>query len=103
MIFRYFRANITSNRKLEKEVQAQTIKVDIMSGYLRDIIWRDKYTSFKSKIRIYKICMRPVMTYANETRAGITKSITKPTIKPLPIKKNGNEDFEVRHWQHFAE
>jgi len=102
MIFRYLGANITSNRKLEKEVQVQ-IKVDIMSGYLRDIIWRDKYTSFKSKIRIYKTCMRPVMTYANETRAGITKSITKPTIKPLPIKKNGNENLEVCHWQHFAE
>jgi len=40
----------------------------MMSGYLRDIIWRNKYMSLRSKIRIYKICVRPVMTDAIETR-----------------------------------
>jgi len=46
MTFKYLGANITSNRNLK---EAQTIKA-AMSGYLRDIIWRNKYVRSKSKI-----------------------------------------------------
>jgi len=47
MSFKYLGgANITSNRNLKEEMQAQTTKV---AG---DIIWRNKYTSLRSKIRI---------------------------------------------------
>ena len=67
MIFKYLGVTITSSRDLEKEVKAQTLKAFLM--YLRDIIWRNKYMSVGSKTRIYKICLRPIMTYAIETRA----------------------------------
>jgi len=30
--------------------------------YLRDIIWKNEYTNSRNKIRIYKTCVRPVMT-----------------------------------------
>jgi len=33
------------------------------SGYLRDIIWRNEYTSLRSEMRIHKTYARPVMTY----------------------------------------
>jgi len=54
MTYRYPGANITSNVNLKEERQAQTIKAD----YLRDMIWRNM--SLKSKIRIYKTCVRLV-------------------------------------------
>jgi len=52
--FKCLGANIMSNRNLKEEMQIQTIKAAMMSGYLRDIIWRNKYISLRSKIRIYK-------------------------------------------------
>jgi hypothetical protein len=58
---------------VEEEVQAQTTKAAMMSGYLRDIIWRNK--NMRSKIRIHKTCMRSVMICAIETKAETT--ITK--------------------------
>lgn len=81
MTFKYLGANITSNRNLKEEVKAQTTKASQISGYLRDIIWRNKYMSTRSKVRIYKTCVRPVMTYAIETRAEntITKRLLRTT------------------------
>lgn len=38
MRFKYLGVNITSNRNLREEVRDQTIKVSIVSEYLRDII-----------------------------------------------------------------
>lgn len=79
MSFKYLGVNITSSRNLQEEVKAQTTKAALISGYLRDIIWRNKYMSIESKVRIYKTCVRPVMTYAVETRAenSTTKRITR--------------------------
>lgn len=74
MSFRYLGAHITSNRNLKEEVQKQTVKAAMMAGYLRDIIWRNKYMRLESKVRVYKTCVRPVMTYAIETRAETTKT-----------------------------
>jgi len=47
MTFKYL-GGLTSqlNRNLKEEMQAQTTKV------ASDIIWRNKYTSLRSKIRI---------------------------------------------------
>lgn len=72
MSFKYLGASITSARNLKEEVKAQTTKASVISGCLRDIIWRNKYMSNKSKVRIYKTCVRPIMTYAIETRAENT-------------------------------
>ena len=72
MQFKYLGACITSDRDLKEEVKAQTTKASLISGYLRDVIWRNKHLSIESKTRIYKTCVRPVMTYAIETRAENT-------------------------------
>ena len=69
MNFKYLGVTITSSRDLEKEVKAQTFKASLISGYLRDIIWRNKYMSVNNKTRINKTYVRPIMTYAIETRA----------------------------------
>lgn len=62
MQFKYLGSIITSDRNLEEEVRDQKIKAFIISGNLRDIIWRNKHMSIKNKTRIYKICIRPIMT-----------------------------------------
>ena len=67
--FKYLGVTITSSRDLEKEVKAQTLKVFLISGYLRDKIWRNKNMSVDRKTKIYKICVRHTLTYAIETRA----------------------------------
>jgi hypothetical protein len=40
-----------------------------ISGCLYNLIWNNKYMSIDSKVRIYKTNVRPVLTYASETRA----------------------------------
>lgn len=72
MSFKYLGANITSTRNIKEEAKAQTTKASLISGFLRDIIWRNKHMSTRSKVRIYKTCVRPIMTYAIETRAENT-------------------------------
>ena len=34
------------------------------------LVWKNKYMTAKSKVRIYKTCVRPMLTYATETRAS---------------------------------
>ncbi|XP_043499674.1 uncharacterized protein LOC122522555 [Polistes fuscatus] len=81
MRFEYLGVIITSNRNLEEEVREQATKASIISGYLKDIIWRNKHMSIKGKVRIYKTCVRPIMTYTAETRAesAISKCILRIT------------------------
>jgi len=74
---------------LKEEMQTQATKAVMMSNYLCDIIWRNKYMSLKSKIRIYKTCVRSVMIYAIETRGN--------NHHQMPIKIDGNEDLKVHH------
>ena len=62
MNFKYLGVTITSSRDLEKEVKAQTVKASLISGYLRDIIWQNKYMLVDSKTRIYKTCVRPIIS-----------------------------------------
>ncbi|PSN35708.1 hypothetical protein C0J52_24219 [Blattella germanica] len=46
----------------------------MISGALREVIWRNKFTSIESKTCIYKTCVRPIMTNAAETRAATKKT-----------------------------
>jgi len=38
-----------------------------MSGCLRQVIWANEYMRKDSKVRIYKTCIRSIMTYGIET------------------------------------
>jgi hypothetical protein len=39
------------------------------AGCLNDLVWRNKYMRKETKSKIYKATVRPIMTYALETRA----------------------------------
>ena len=67
--FSYLGVKITSSKDLTSEVVTQTNKAACVSGCLRDVVWRNKHMSIKGKVRIYKTCVRPLLTYAIKTRA----------------------------------
>ncbi|KAI4477630.1 hypothetical protein M0802_014675 [Mischocyttarus mexicanus] len=82
--FRFLGVNITSSKNLIEEVPEQTRKAAMLSGCLGDIIWRNKYMSTNYKSRIYKTCVRPIMSYAIETRAEI--AATKRPLRSTEMK-----------------
>lgn len=67
--FNYLGVSVSSERNLIEEARTQAMKASRVSGYLRDIIWKNKMMSPQSKIKIYKTCVRPILTYPTETRA----------------------------------
>lgn len=79
MSFKYLGVEISSSQDRKKEVQDQINKAARISGCLKEIIWRNKYR--EAKIRICKTYVRPIMTYAAETRADTkkTKSMARTT------------------------
>lgn len=78
--FTYLGIQITSYQDLSDEVRHQTIKASRISGYLNDTVWSNKYLKTEPKVRIYKSVVRPVLTYAAETRSD-----TKKTARMLEV------------------
>lgn len=74
MQIKYLGTTISSFGYLEHEVREQTNRASKISGCLNDFIWKNKYLRTNTKVRIYKTVVRPVMTYAAETRADTTKT-----------------------------
>lgn len=68
--FNYLGAEISEHRDLSKEVKTQVTKGARIAECLYGLVWKNKYMSAKSKVRIYKTCVRPVLTYAAKTRAS---------------------------------
>jgi len=68
----YLGVEISAKRDLKQEVRIQAMKAARISGCLYNIIWSNKYMSTECKVRIYKTNVRPVLTYALETRAETT-------------------------------
>jgi hypothetical protein len=71
--------DISSDRNTYLEVYHQTNNAARVSGFLRDVTWRNRYMPVESKIKIYKAVVRPIMTYGAESRADTTK--TKQLLK----------------------
>ncbi|XP_045461751.1 uncharacterized protein LOC123671811 [Harmonia axyridis] len=65
----YLGVQITANQDRTREIKDQTNKAARISDALRDIVWNNKHMRKDSKSRIYKTIVRPMMTYAIETRA----------------------------------
>ncbi|XP_044753795.1 uncharacterized protein LOC123313132 [Coccinella septempunctata] len=84
MSFDYLGIQITSSQNRTNEVNGQVNKASRISGALRDIIWNNAFMNKKAKVRIYKTCVRPVLTYAIETRADNKK--TKNIIRTTEVK-----------------
>lgn len=88
MTFNYLGSKITSNKNLIEEVKEQATKASIISGFLKDIIWRNKNMNVESKIRIYKTCVRPILTYATETRAETKRTQQMMTTVEMRILRS---------------
>jgi hypothetical protein len=67
--FNYLGAEISAKRDLKQGVRTQASRAARISGCLYNLIWLNKYVSTDSKVRIHKTNVRPVLTYASETRA----------------------------------
>ena len=46
-----------------------------ISGCLNETIWSNKYLRNEAKVRIYKSVVRPILTYAAETRTDTAKTM----------------------------
>ena len=79
--FNYLGVEISSNGNLREEVKTQVTKGTRISGCLNNLIWRNRYMSAESRVRIYKTSVRPVLTYAAESRADTisTQQLLKKT------------------------
>ncbi|KAI4472449.1 hypothetical protein M0802_016812 [Mischocyttarus mexicanus] len=74
MTFNYLGVEITSHPDLYKETINQVRKPAVVSEALKNIIWRNKYLRKETKTRIYKTYVRPILTYAIETRADTKRT-----------------------------
>jgi hypothetical protein len=79
--FKYLGVNVLSHSDVFEEVKNQATRASVVSGCLKDVIWSNKDMQLKSKVRIYKTCVRPILTYGIETRADTvrTKSLLRTT------------------------
>ena len=75
---------LSANRDLKQEVRTQVTRAARISGCLCNLIWRNKYMSTESTVRIYKTIVRPVLTYASETRAETT--YTQQLLRTIEMK-----------------
>lgn len=74
MTFRYLGVNVSGYGDIENEVRQQVNKANRVAGCLNDTIWRNKHIGVETKTRIYKATIRPIMTYAGETRPETSKT-----------------------------
>jgi hypothetical protein len=79
MQFNYLGTRISSWGNLAEDIRHQANKAAKLSGCLRSMIWKNRNMSIPSKVRIYKACVRPTLTYAAETRADT--ALTKRTLR----------------------
>lgn len=66
---KYLGITLTSSGQTEKEIKEQIIKGNRIAGCLNYSIWYNKHLKQDSKVRIYKSIIRPILTYAAETRS----------------------------------
>ncbi|XP_055389323.1 uncharacterized protein LOC129618543 [Condylostylus longicornis] len=74
MSFKYLGVEVSACQNRNKENMQQLNKAARVSGCLSDIIWKNKHMGQVAKIKIYKSCVRPIMTYAAETKAETSKT-----------------------------
>ena len=84
MQFRYLGIDISSTHDPVKDLRSQINKASALSGCLREIVWSNPYMRTDSKIRIYKTCIRPIMTYGIEVREDTHK--TKQMLRVAEMK-----------------
>jgi hypothetical protein len=70
--FNYLGAELAIEADLKSEVFKQVCKAASIYGSMKQVVWKNKNVDVNSKFRIYKTCLRPIMTYGIEMR-GDTK------------------------------
>uniref|UniRef100_A0AAR5Q8Q0 Endonuclease/exonuclease/phosphatase domain-containing protein n=1 Tax=Dendroctonus ponderosae TaxID=77166 RepID=A0AAR5Q8Q0_DENPD len=80
----YFGAHISNRNEPIKDLKSHISKASLTPGCLRDVIWNNKHMNIDSKVRIYKTCVRPILTYGIETRADTNK--TKCMLRTAEMK-----------------
>ncbi|XP_044750499.1 uncharacterized protein LOC123310880 [Coccinella septempunctata] len=105
--FNYLGVTVSSERCVVEEVRTQAHKAAKIGGCLGDIVWT---MSHKAKTRIYKACVRPLLTYTAETRAEtstikriarttemrILRSIKGETLRDHVRSSDIREELEVQ-------
>ena len=86
--FKYLGVNIVCNSDLYGEVLEQTQKAAAISGCLKNMIWKNKHMNIQSKVRIYKTCVRPIMTYGIESRADTVRTKSLLRTSEMKILRN---------------
>ena len=72
--FKYLGIELSGYHDPVKDLRSQVNKATAISGCLRQIVWSNQYMRKDSKIKIYKTCVRPIMTYGIEAREETTKT-----------------------------
>lgn len=72
--FSYLGVKISSWGNLAGVVREQVNKSARVAGALNSLIWRNQFMTSQCKVRVYKTCVRPIMTYAVETRADTSET-----------------------------
>lgn len=65
--FVYLGSTISSDGILDKEILGRINKASKAFGNLEKRVWADRALTFKTKIKVYEICVLPVLLYASET------------------------------------
>ena len=83
------------------------MKAARISGCLYNLIWSNKYMSTECKVRIYKPNVRPVLTYASETRAEtaytqqLLRTTEMKTIRAIH-RKTFRDKIHSDHLRHLS-
>ena len=67
-------SNNKSDKNLTLEVGQQALKAPRISGCLNETVWSNKLLRIDPNVRIYKSVVRPILTYAAETRSDTAKT-----------------------------
>lgn len=82
--FKYVGMDISDHHNPVNDLRSQINKATAIAGCLRQVVWANKYMRIDSKVKIYKTCVRPIMTYGIEVREETTK--TKSMLRVAEMK-----------------
>lgn len=82
--FTYLGIQLSNNHDPPKDLRSLINKSAAIAGSLRETVWANKYMRMDSKIKIYKTCVRPIMTYGIEAREDTNK--TKSMLRVAEMK-----------------
>ncbi|CAF3152656.1 unnamed protein product [Rotaria sp. Silwood2] len=70
--FTYLGSNVTRDQRLDKEIEIRLAKASTAFNMLRFAIWHRKSVKMGAKLRIFRVCVLPVLLYGSETWSTTT-------------------------------